>query len=166
MISQFIRCYVITCGLLLLPILAWNFALLDRLPSAISEPELWGAIPQPLAFAENVLRFLVFAMPFFMPLLVSTRRQKVGAALFIFGTLVYSLSWVPLITLPSSSWATSAAGFLAPAYTPVLWLLGLALLGQKFSWGGYYRPWMYASLSMLFLAAHFSHAIIVYAHNY
>jgi hypothetical protein len=165
-LPQFIRRYVITCGMLLVPILAWNGALLERLPSPISNSEVWGAIPQPLAFAENSLRILVFAVPFFMPLHVSTNRQKGGVALFIVGTLVYFASWLPLIAVPQSSWATSAAGFLAPAYTPALWLLGLALIGQKLSLVSNYRPWMYALLSMLFLAAHVSHAIIVYVHTY
>lgn len=166
MLAPLVRRHFISCGLLLLPILAWNIALIARLPSSISKPEVWRAIPPPLAFAENSLRILVFAVPFLMPLHVSTRRQKGGMALFVVGTLVYFASWLPLIAVPQSSWATSAAGFLAPAYTPVLWLLGLALLGQKLSWGSSYRPWMYAVLSMLFLAAHISHAIIVYVHNY
>ena len=166
MLVQLIRPYVITCGLLLLPALAWNVAFLDLLPPAISNPDIWRAIPQPLAIAENTLRILVFAVPFFMPLHVSTRRQRAGIAFFIVGTLVYFGSWLALIASPQSSWATSAAGFLAPAYTPALWLLGLALLAQEFSWGGTCRPWMYGTLSVLFLAVHISHATIVYVHNY
>lgn len=164
--AQLVRPYVITCGLLLLPTLAWNAALLKRLPPAISNPDTWGAIPQPLAIAENTLRILIFAVPFFMPLHVSTKRQRGGIALFIVGTLMYFASWVALIASPQSFWATSAAGFLAPAYTPALWLLGLSLLAQEYSWGSTAHPWTYATLSALFLAAHISHATIVYAHNY
>jgi hypothetical protein len=165
-LAQLIRPYVITCGMLLVPALAWNAALLKRLPPVISNPDIWGAIPQPLAIAENTLRILIFAVPFFMPLQVSTKRQKRGIALFIVGTLVYFASWLALIASPQSSWATSAAGFLAPAYTPALWLLGLSLLAQEYSWGSTARPWIYATLSVLFLATHISHATIVYVHNY
>lgn len=79
---------------------------------------------------------------------------------------MYTASWLALIALPQSAWANSTAGFLAPAYTPALWLLGLALLSQEYSWGGTCRPWMYGTLSIFFLAAHISHAAIVYSHNY
>lgn len=166
MLPQLIRSWVVTCGLLLVPMFVWNAALSGRLPSAISNSEVWGAIPRPLALAENALRILVFAMPFFMPLHISTRQQKAGIALFVVGTLLYFASWLPLIASPQSSWATSAAGFLAPAYTPATWLFGLSLLSQEFSWGAACRPWIYATLSVLFLAAHITHATIVYVHNY
>lgn len=155
-----------TCGWLVVPILLGNAAFLKYLPPAISDPKLWDAIPQPLAIAENVLRILVFAVPFLVPLQLSTRRQQAGLALYLLGALAYSASWLALIATPQSSWATSAAGFLAPAYTPALWLTGLALLGQEFSWGGAYRPWMYATLSLLFVVAHISHAALVFSHNY
>lgn len=164
--EQLIRRYSVTCGLLLLPILIGNAAFADRLPSAISDPQRWGAIPAPLSLAENALRILVFAVPFVMPLRVSTRRQRYGLALFIVGSLVYAASWAALIEAPRSLWSNSAAGFLAPACTPVLWLLGIALVGQEFSWGKPCPPWMYASLSLAFVAAHAGHAAVVYAHNH
>jgi hypothetical protein len=63
-------------------------------------------------------------------------------------------------------WAGSALGFLAPAYTPVLWFTGLALLGRRLFWGGFYRWWMYLVLSLAFLAAHVTHTFIVYARNF
>ena len=161
-----IRRYTITCGLLLVPILAGNAMFLRYLPPAISDAELWDAIPQPLALAENALRVVVFALPFFLPLQLSSKRQRAGLGLYIFGVLVYSASWLALIALPQSSWAASPAGFLAPAYTPTLWLMGLSLIGREFSWGGSYRPWVYPLFSALFLAAHVCHASIVYVHNY
>ena len=165
-LARLVQRYVVSCGVLLLPILAWNIALIGRLPPAISMPERWDAIARPLALAENFLRVLVFALPFFMPLNLATRPQKWGLAVFVAGTVVYFASWVPLIVAPQSAWATSGLGFLAPAYTPALWLLGLALLGRQLVWRCGYRPWMYAALSAVFLAAHLTHAAIVYAHNY
>lgn len=166
MLVQALRPYTITYGLLLLPAIAWNAALFEHLPPAISRSEFWDAIPRPLAIVENTLRILVFAMPFFMPLRLSTRIQRRGLVLFVFGTLVYFASWLALIAYPHSSWSSSAVGFLAPAYTPALWLFGLALLAREFSWGSALRPWMYPTLSALFLAAHLSHAAIVYAQSY
>lgn len=165
-LAWFLRRYLLSCGVLLLPILAWNIALIDRLPPAISTPALWGAIARPLALAENFLRILVFALPFLMPLNLATRQQKRGVAIFVVGTVAYFASWVPLIVAPESAWATSGMGFLAPAYTPALWLLGLALAGRHLVWRSGYQPWMYAALSAVFLAVHIAHATLVYAHNY
>lgn len=116
-LARLVQRYVVSCGVLLLPILAWNIALIGRLPPAISTPERWDAIARPLALAENFLRVLVFALPFFMPLNLATRPQKWGLAVFVAGTVVYFASWVPLIVAPQSAWATSGMGFLAPAYT-------------------------------------------------
>jgi hypothetical protein len=67
-----------------------------------------------------------------------------------------------LIAAPSSSWSLSAIGFLAPAYTPLVWLLGLALLMQRLHWRSPYRWWFYLTLSACFLATHISHAAIVF----
>lgn len=161
-----VRRYAVTCGLLLVPIFVANVVLFERLPPAISDSKLWDAIPPPLALTENLLRFPIFALPFVMPLHVSTRQQQYGLACVVLGALIYLASWMALIVDPRSTWSISAAGFLAPAYTPALWLLGIALLSQDFSWGAPCRPWMYGSLSLAFLAAHVSHAAIVYVHHY
>lgn len=166
MFGEVVRRYSLTCGLLLVPILLANVALFERLPPAISDSTLWDAIPRPLALTENLLRFSIFVLPFLMPLQVSTRQQQYGLACVVFGTLVYLASWMALIAAPQSAWSISAAGFLAPAYTPALWLFGIVLLSRDFSWGAACHPWVYGSLSLAFLAAHIAHAAIVYVHNY
>ena len=159
------RRYLLSCGLLLLPILLFDAALFDRLPPAISDASSWDAIPPALALAERVLRVPVFLLPFLMSLRMSTARQRAGAVLTVLGMLVYFASWMGLIAAPESGWSLSAAGFLAPAYTPALWLLGIALLGEEFCWGRPCPPWLYGSLSTAFLLVHVAHAAIVYAHN-
>lgn len=157
--------YVLSCGWLLLPAAVWNIALAKRLPQAFRRDEFSRDIPAPLAFAENGLRIAVFGLPFLMPLDISA----LGAvrALFIFGagTLIYFASWLALIRLPGSRWSRSALGFAAPAYTPLLWLLGISLLGQHLFWGSYYRWWMYLVLCVAFLAAHIAHTMRVYFRN-
>jgi hypothetical protein len=147
MFAELIRRYLLTCGWLLAPIIVWNLVLTVHLPPPISNSESWGAIPQPLALAENTLRIFVFAIPFFMPLQVSTRRQKAGVALFIVGTLVYFASWLALIAAPQSGWSSSAIGFLAPAYTGES-CLGAAIFARgsmqryrrSLSWLTYHMP--------------------------
>jgi hypothetical protein len=57
-------------------------------------------------------------------------------------------------------------GFAAPAYTPLLWLLGIALLGRQLFWGKFYRWWMYLALALSFLVTHTSHTALVYARSH
>jgi hypothetical protein len=152
--------------LLLLPALLWNLALTDLLPAAFSPSEFWRDVPQVLASAENTLRILIFSLPFLMPLQIVTKQEQNGMLIFIVGSLTYFASWLALIAAPSSPWATSAIGFLAPAYTPVIWLAGLALLGRRLFWGDFYRWWMYLVPALLFIIAHISHASLIYVRNY
>lgn len=158
--------FAFSCGLLLLPALAWNAALTGLLPPAIASPEFWDDIPPALARAETSLRFLVFALPFFMPLSVSSTLQRKGLVLFVVGTLVYFASWLALIAAPDSRWAGSPIGFLAPAFTPMIWLAGLAVIGRRVFFFTSYRWWMYLALSAVFIAAHVSHAVVVYVRHY
>lgn len=62
------RRYGSNCGWLLLPVLLWNVAFADRLPAPFHVAEFWRDIPGKLAITENSLRWLVFALPFFIPL--------------------------------------------------------------------------------------------------
>ena len=162
---QTLRRYATSCGVLLLPALVWNAALADRLPPVYSMSEFWRDIPAVLGALENLSRILVFALPFFMPLELSMAVQRRGLLLFALGTLVYFGSWLAVMASPSSSWSTSALGFMAPAYTPALWLLGLAMIGRRLFWGHRYRWWMYILISALFLAAHIAHAALVYGRS-
>lgn len=161
-----IQRYAFSCGVLLVPAMLWNVALAGHLPPAFRPSEFWREIPAPLAVAENGLRVLVFALPFFMPLRLSAPAATRGWVIYTAGTLVYFASWLALILSPASSWSTSALGFTAPAYTPVLWLLGIALIGRQLFWGAFYRWWMYLVLALAFLTAHVTHTALVYARNY
>lgn len=161
-----IQHYAVSCGLLLVPAILWNVALTKQLPPAFSLAEFWREIPVPLAFAENSLRVAVFALPFFMPLRLAAPNSRRALLLYAIGTLVYFASWLALILSPASSWSTSALGFVAPAYTPFLWLLGIALLGRQLFWGAFYRWWMYLVLALAFLATHITHTALVYARGH
>ena len=160
-----IRSYANSCGLLLIPALFWNVMLAERLPPAFSASVFWRDVPASLGLLENVSRVLVFGVPFFMPLEVSAPPQRRRAVLFVCGTVVYFASWLPLIAWPSSAWSVSAAGFLAPAYTPALWLPGIALLGRRLFRGDWYRWWMYLLPCTVFLAAHLGHAWLIFGRS-
>ena len=159
-----VRRYALSCGLLLIPVAVWNIALRGSLPPSFAPAEFDRDIPAPLALTENSLRLAIFALPFLMPL--NLRVPGCIRALFVFaaGTLLYFVSWLALILFPSSAWSSNALGFTAPAYTPAMWLLGIALLGRRLFWGRFYRWWMYAVLAIAFVAAHVAHTALVFAH--
>ena len=160
-----IQRYALSCGLLLIPASLWNIALVEYLPPAFAPANCWRDIPASLALVENGLRAAVFALPFLMPLDMAAPGRMRAWFVFAFGTVVYFASWFMPIQFPASAWSTSALGFAAPAYTPFLWLLGIALLGRQLFWGTLYRWWMYLALALAFLAAHIAHTALVYARN-
>jgi hypothetical protein len=73
---------------------------------------------------------------------------------------------VPLMIAPESPWSTSWLGFVAPAYTPLVWLTGLGLIGRRLYVPSPYRRRMYVALACGFVAFHVTHTSIVYARNY
>jgi hypothetical protein len=136
--------YAKCAGLFVILPMAWNTVMSSRLPCAYS-PEVFSSnIPGGLFKTENTLRILVVALPFFAPLELISFAQKIGVVTFSFGLIIYLISWLPLIIAPNSRWSRSAVGFLAPAYTPIIWLIGLAMLMQRLHW---YRPTVGGSTS-------------------
>ena len=154
--------YALSCGLLLIPAIAWNLAFTSKLMPPSAMAEFWRDIPAPLVLIENSLRALVFGLPFVMPLQIATKPERRALLVFVLGTLVYFASWLALMYWPHSAWASSIFGSLAPAYAPILFLPSLAVLGKRLFWGHFYRWWMYLYLCVGFLAAHITHGAFVY----
>jgi len=139
---------LLNCFWLLLPLLLWNFLLgpkitIDKILSDTHSPQ-W------LLALENITRLVVFILPLLIPLVLNDRLSKIGLALYIAGTLIYFVSWLPLLLSPHSSWSTSAAGLLAPRLTPLLPFLGIAMIGHN---------WIYGIISILFIFLHTWHGI-------
>ena len=128
--------------------------------------EFWRDIPPLVAYGENSLRLAVVLPPFLMPLEVATVAQRRGLLLFVVGTVLYFLAWVALMIFPQSRWSTSQLGFLAPAYTPLVWLAGVGLIGRRLYWPSPYRWWVYIGLACGFVVLHVTHASILYSRNY
>jgi hypothetical protein len=105
-------------------------------------------------------------LPFLMPLDIATGFERQGLLLFFVGTLLYCLAWVPLMIAPESQWSSSWPGFVAPTYTPIIWLTGLGLIGRRLYVPSPFRRWMYVALVCGFVAFHVTHTNIVYARNY
>jgi len=158
--------YLLNCLLLLLPIMAWNLIFASKLPWAYSEEVFSKNIPSFIASGENIFRLIVFILPVLMPLRIEMQSQKFGLWLYIAGTAIYFVSWLAQIYFPQSAWSLSAWGFLAPAYTPLIWLVGIGLIGSAFYFSSPYRSWMYIITSVVFLGFHLSHALTVYLRNF
>src|SRR3974390_998075 len=156
--------YLRNCFWMLAPILAFNLAFTRSLPPAYQMVNFWKQIPLAIALPENILRAAVMMLPLFMHFSVSTSRQKLGFTIYLTGLLVYFASWAVLIIFPRSTWSTSAIGFMAPAYTPVIWLTGIALVGNELQFPRIaLPPWIYGSFSVCFLLFHNMHAGLVYS---
>jgi len=94
--------YVLSCGLLTVPILVWNVVLTRFLPPALGSPEFWRDIPPLVAYGEHSLRLAVVVLPFLMPLDLATIAERRGLAVFVTGALVYFAAWIPLMIAPQS----------------------------------------------------------------
>ena len=155
--------YIRNCFWLMVPSILLLFIAADRLPPAFQAEVFWNDIPWFIAWPENLFRTAVFALPAFMPLSIETTQQRRGLALYLFGTGVYFASWLALIIAPQSWWSLSAAGFLAPAYTPLIWLFGIGLIGERLFVSRIgFRPWMFFALTVVFLGFHIVHTALVF----
>ena len=151
---------------LTLPILLWNVIFASRLPAQFLPDIFWKDIPNAVQYGENILRIFVFMMPLFFTFGISTHNQKKGTAWYLAGIAIYFLSWLPHLFMPDSAWSTSMIGFMAPAYTPLLCLIGIGLLGERFYFPVRYRPVYYIAPVVLFLIFHCTHSAIVYLQNF
>ncbi len=148
---------------LLVPILAFNIVFVSRLPPAFQADVFWRDIPAWIGTPENVFRYFVLLLPLVMRLRAITHAERAGFVIYITGTLVYFAAWGALILFPHSPWSKSAAGFMAPAYTPALWLAGISLIGDTPTISELpYSPWIYRLFAALFLIFHNLHAWTVF----
>ncbi len=154
--------YLLNGMLLLLPIMAWNMIFTSKLPAMYSQEVFEKNIPSFITIGENLFRLIVFILPLLMPIHLETPIQKLGLALYITGTVIYFVSWLAQMYWPQSNWSISIFGSLAPAYTPLIWLIGIGLIGRTLYFASPYRSWMYIMLSLIFVAFHVSHTLIVY----
>jgi hypothetical protein len=155
--------YLSNCILLISPIMAWNVIFQNKLPQAYSKEIFDLDIPSFISNGENIFRLFVFMLPILMPLRIQTLSQKLGLWLYITGTAIYFLSWLAQIYFPQSPWSLSVFGFLAPAYTPLIWLIGIGLIGNTLYFSSPYQSWMYILLSVTFVGFHLSHAWTVFS---
>jgi hypothetical protein len=146
--------YWANCFWLVVPVLGLNVALGGHLPPVFDAAVAAEKVPNWLALVESGLRLLTVALPAVMPLAVHDGRGRAGLVLYLVGLAAYALSWVPLVGFADSAWSTSLIGLVAPAVTPMLWMAGIALIGDRdYRWIRLPR-WTFAMIATAFAAAH------------
>jgi len=146
--------------------MVWNIIFADKLPTAFQPEIFWNNISPFLTYGENISRSILFIISFLMPLRVSTIAQKRGLVIYLIGTLLYFASWIALIYFPTCDFSNSILGFTAPAYTPLLWLFGIGLIGNSFYFELPFRHWFFISAATIFLIFHNCHTVIIYCRIY
>jgi hypothetical protein len=159
------RKFLLNAYVPLLPILVWNLLLTDRLPQ-ILHPALFNqAIPLFIVIGENIFRSIIFTMPLAMQNDYRNKAGRAGVKLYLFGSLLYYASWLILIFFPQAHWSHSLFGLAAPAYTPFVWLVGIAYMANSYYFPLPYKRWHYFLPALAFSGFHLAHAYIVYARN-
>lgn len=154
-----------SCFWLVIPILIGNIVFARQLPAAF-QPEVFALnIPLAITLPENLLRIIMFTLIAYMPFRQSGRLPQWGLVLFLIGVTLYVGAWLALILAPQSAWSTSIIGFLAPAYTPALWLAGIGLIGAPAAFSNpraKIRVYAYFATTTGFLVAHLAHTALIY----
>jgi phosphotransferase system glucose/maltose/N-acetylglucosamine-specific IIC component len=150
------------------PPLLFSLSLMILLPTALTPAQFNEGIPTVLLNIESIGRILVFAMPAFFSIGISTTTQKRGLALYLAGVILYFLSYGTQNFFPNSVWSKSTIGFAASAYTNIFWTIGLGLLGEKFYFTKRlrYRPIFYIVPAVVFAIAHTTHAVIYHQRSF
>ena len=154
--------YVWSCIWLILPPML-ILASVSPLPGVYRTDVFWKDIPPWVGFGENLTRTIVVALPVLMPLSIASRRQRIGWALYVLGLGMYWAAWRSPVCFAGGAWAAHPVRFMAPAWTPAIWLTGIGLIADRFYFSSPYHPWMYMAVSLIFLLFHNLHAWIVWA---
>lgn len=158
--------YALNCFVLTMPIILWNIVFIEKLPEPFQPEVFWSNIPTVVAYSESISRLLILILLAFIPITLSNKLQKVGFALYLIGVCLYFAAWINLIYFPKSVFSNTIAGFMAPAYTPIIWLLGIGLIGKSYYFNMPFSRWPYLILMSIFLLFHNYHTFIIYYHTH
>jgi len=158
---------ILTNGYLaLLPIFIWNIFLTSKLLPAFNPTSFNTNIPFAIIAGENICRSIIFLLPLFFRLNISSSLERKGVITFSLGVSLYFISWLLLIYAPNSGWSNSVLGFTAPAYTPIIWLVGLSLMVESYYFKLIYSKWHFILPSIVFSIFHVLHTVYVYNRIY
>jgi len=123
--------YLANAFWLLAPLLLMNLVFTKDLPQLYRSDAFQRETPRWIWVMENLFRTPVMLLPLVMRPRFSSPSQKLGLGLYGAGAFVYCLSWWLQIAHPQSTWSRSLPGFTSLAYTPLLWLAGIGLIGDS-----------------------------------
>ena len=153
--------YLVNCFLLLLPVFIWNMALFSKLPKGFTK-EIWDEVPTWVNISELILRTLAYLLPLLLIFSLQTKTQKIGFGLYLIGLLIYFSSWLMQIVYPNSTWSTGMIGFMALAFTPIIWLMGIGIVGQQSFINSPQIRTIYFILAIAFVIVHTYHSYLAY----
>lgn len=160
--KQVLYTYLLNCFILFLPVMIWDMIFTNQLPDVFQEHSFWHTIPDFIYYGENISRILLFLLAFLMPFSLNTFPLK-GLVFYLSGLILYFISWSLLIWFPNESWTQNLLVFMAPAYTPALWLWGIGYAGNSFYFTIPFRRWIFMSVSVIFLLFHTLHTYIIFS---
>jgi hypothetical protein len=149
---------------LTLPPLIFSLGVMSVAPTVVTPAEFNKGIPDLLIYSEMVSRVVVFALPAFFSVGLSSRTKRHGLFLYIAGVAFYCMTYAIQNYLPDSAWSTSLIGFTASAYTNLIWMIGLGLMGNKIYLPNRlrYRPVFFIAPAAIFIILHVVHAILFF----
>lgn len=149
----------------LIPILIWNYIFISKLPLVYQSQSFNHEIPILITVGENLFRSIIFILPLFFKLSINKSRQKKGLVVYIIGVFLYFISWLIFMYMPDSTWSSNIFIFSAPAYTPIIWLVGLSMMVERYYFFRYSK-WHYIIPAILFSIFHIYHSIYVFDRAY
>lgn len=161
--KEYISKYLTNGLLLLIPVILWNILFAGVLPKAFLPDIFWKDIPTIIATGENVMRIIVFTLPIILQLGLKDKLQWRGMYIYIAGVSIYFLSWIMQMYFPETAWSRSAIGFMAPAYTTIIWFMGIALWGKPYWDKIRYHQIIYITLAVIFVIFHSLHTYVVFS---
>jgi hypothetical protein len=152
---------------LLLITMLWNIIFYEYLPETFSLENFRRDIPALVLTGENIFRILTFGFTILLLLGLQDKAQKTGLVLYIVGVIIYFASWAAQMFLSDTQWSQSLLGYTAPAYTSIIWLLGIGLLGKELVIKRIpYNRIVFITLSIIFVVFHTAHAAIAYSNQF
>ena len=152
---------------LLLITMLWNIIFYEFLPETYSLENFRRNIPDFVLTGENISRILTFGFTILLLLGLKDKAQKTGLILYIAGVVIYFASWAAQMFLSDTQWSQSLLGYTAPAYTSIIWLLGIGLLGKELVIKRIpYNRIVFITLSIIFVVFHTAHAAIAYSNQF
>ena len=147
--------YLFNGFILVIPILVWNLLLYRSLP-------VWHriSIGNRIQWFDGFLRYFIFGIPLFLRFSVFTDIHQFGWALYGFGIIIYFVSWILSISGTVNK-DQSVITALAPAFTPIIWLVGIGLACWESGWR-LYLLLLYFLSSIVFLIIHTMHTLEKY----